>query len=333
MRPRRSEALHALVVAWVGVVLLGSARVARGQTGVVAEGALEFVLPTGARSLGMGQAAVASAVGSDGIWWNPAVIARGPRELSLHIAQSPANVTEGDASGSFVIPVHRLGAVAISFRYLNLGSYDLAIDPTSPQGTARNTSAILAASFAAPFGDRLSAGLTLKVLRLMTSCTGGGCDAPSSQPTTGAIDFGGQYFLTNDSAVAIGGAVRNFGLRLQVNDSPQADPLPGRAQLGIAFAPKFAQLPKEVRVRAAMDVVARTSGVGGPGYRVGGEVAWQERYQGRVGYVVDGPTGSGPTFGAGFSTGKLQIDFAQMLTDYGSQSGSAATYLSLRYIF
>lgn len=334
MRPHRSRASHALVVAWVGLVLLGSARVARGQTGVAAEGAgaLQFVLPTGARSLGMGQAAVASAVGSDGIWWNPAVIARGPRELALHIAQSPANVVEGDASGSFVIPIQRLGAVAISFRYLNFGSIDIGLTPTS-EGTARISSAIVAGTFAAPFGDRLSVGLTLKVLRLMTSCTGGGCDAPSTQPTTGAIDIGGQYFLTRDSAVAIGAAVRNLGLRLQVNDAPQADPLPGRTQLGIAFAPKFAQLPKEVRVRAATDVVVRTSGVGGPGYRVGGELAWLERYQGRVGYVLDGPTGSGPTFGAGFSTGKLQIDFAQMLSDFGSLSGSAATYLSLRYIF
>lgn len=318
------------------MVLLGSGRVARGQTGVAAEGAgaLQFVLPTGARSLGMGQAAVASAVGSDGIWWNPAVIARGPRELALHIAQSPANVVEGDASGTFIIPIERLGAVAISFRYLNFGKIDLALDPSSPEATAQVTSAILAASFAAPFGNRLAVGLTLKVLRLTTSCTGGGCDAQSTeQPTTGAIDFGGQYFLTRDSTVAIGGAVRNFGLRLQVNDAPQADDLPGRTQLGIAFAPKFAQLPKEVRVRAATDVVVRTSRIGGPGYRVGGEVAWQERYQGRVGYVVAGPTGSGPTFGAGFSTGKLQIDFAQMLSDYGSLSGSAATYLSLRYIF
>lgn len=315
------------------MVLVGSGRVARAQTGVALEGAPEFVLPTGARTLGMGQAAVASAIGSDGIWWNPAVIARGPRELSLHIARSPANVTESDASGSIIIPIHRLGAVALSFRYLDLGSYELTVDPNVPLGTARNTSVILAGTFAAPFGDRLSAGITFKLLRLMTNCTGGNCEAPPTQPTTGAIDFGGQYFLTKDSVVAIGGAVRNIGLRLQVNDSPQADPLPGRAQLGIAFAPKFAQLPKEVRVRAATDIVVRTSGVGGPGYRVGGEVAWQERYQGRVGYVQDGPTGSGPTFGAGFSTGRLQIDFAQMLSDFGSQSGSAPTYLSLRYIF
>ena len=331
MRPSRSKALYALLVGWIGLV--GSGRVARGQTGVLVEGALEFLIPTGARTLGMGQTAVASAIGSDGIWWNPAVIARGPREIALHITRAPANVTEADASGSLIIPIHRLGAVALSFRYLNLGSFDPTIDPSSPPATAVNTSAIVAASFAAPFGNRLSAGVTMKLLREMTSCTGGNCELSSGQPTTGALDLGGEYFLTSDSVVTIGGAVRNIGTRLQVNDAPQADVLPGRAQFGIAFAPKFAQMPKDVRVRGAGDIVLRTSGVGGPGYRVGGEVAWQPKFQGRVGYVLNGPTGSGPTFGAGFSTGKLQIDFAQMLSDFASQSGSAPTYLSLRYIF
>jgi hypothetical protein len=53
-------------------------------------------------------------------------------------------------------------------------------------------------------------------------------------------------------------------------------------------------------VRAATDVVVRTSRIGGPGYRVGGEVAWQERYQGRVGYVISGPTGRARRSGRGF---------------------------------
>ena len=281
----------------------------------------------------MGQAAVASGFGSDGLWWNPALIARGPREVALHIARSPANVTESDASAAVVFPIHRLGAVAFSFRYLNLGSFEPTLDPNSPEATAVNTSAVFAASFGAPFGDRLSAGITVKLFRSMTSCTGGNCDLPSNDPTTGALDLGAQYFLTKDSAFTLGAAAQNIGLRLQVNDAPQADQIPSRIQVGIAAAPKFSQLPKEARVRGEFDIVARPSGVGGLGYRMGGEASWQGRYQGRVGYVVHGPTGSGPTFGAGFSTGKLQIDFAQMLSDFGSQAGSQPTYLSLRYIF
>lgn len=331
MRRRRFKALYAFVVGCA--VLLGASGAARAQGGAVVEGGAEFLLPTGARTLGMGMASAASAIGSDGLWWNPAVIARGPREIALHIARSPASALEGDAGAAFVYPIRRLGAVALSLRYINLGSFSPALDPNSPPATAQSTSAILAGTFAAPFGDRLSAGITIKLLRETTSCTGGNCDQSSTQPTTGAIDLGGEYFLTRDSVVAFGAAVRNVGLRLQVNDAPQADALPSRIEVGIAVAPKFTQLPKEARVRAALDVVERPSGVGSPGLRIGGEASWQERYQGRIGYVVNGPTGSGPTFGVGFSTGKLQIDFAQMLSDYGSASGSQPTFLSLRYIF
>jgi len=35
----------------------------------------------------------------------------------------------------------------------------------------------------------------------------------------------------------------------------------------------------------------------------------------------------------GFSTGKLRIDFAQLVTDIGTQTGNKPTYLTLRYIF
>jgi hypothetical protein len=58
-----------------------------------------------------------------------------------------------------------------------------------------------------------------------------------------------------------------------------------------------------------------------------------ERLQARAGYVVNGPTGTGPTLGLGFATGRLQIDFAQSRADFGSDSGVQPTYLSLRYIF
>ena len=57
------------------------------------------------------------------------------------------------------------------------------------------------------------------------------------------------------------------------------------------------------------------------------------QYSARVGYQRNGgPSGSGPTFGVGFATGKLHIDFAQIFTDAGAGSGKP-TFLSLRYVF
>ena len=335
MRRRRSKVRRSLSVVLdvlFGVLLAGSAvRVASAQTGVAPEGALEFVIPMGARSVAMGQAAVATAVGSEAVWWNPALIARGPREVSFQLS-SKASLAEADVAGVVVIPVQGVGAFAISGRYINYGSQEAAgNDPNSPSGTFVTTTELIAATFAAPFGDRLSVGFSAKVLRFGFSCSGT-CAQATGLPMTSALDVGAHYFLTKDSLVSIGAAVRNVGFNLQVHDAPQSDPLPARGDLGISVAPKFAGLPPEARIRAGADVVTRIKGGDSPGYRFGGEISWIERYQARAGYVVHGPTGSGATFGIGFNTGKLQIDFSQMLSDLEAQ-GSHPTFVNLRYLF
>ena len=331
MRRRRCNARR-LGVVWL--LSLGAGRAIGAQTTTRIEGALEFLLPTGARSLAMGQAVAAAAVGSEALWWNPALIARGPREAGLHIGTTNP-VIDTDASGAVVVPVRGVGAVAFSVRYLNLGSSPAAgANDTIQTGTLFNTSTIVGMTFAAPFGDRLAAGITAKVLHVGLACTGE-CGTAGGSSQTSALDLGAQYFVTGDSSLAVGAAIRSLGFKLQIHDTPQADALPSRADVGVLYLPKIAQLPKEAAVRLGADVVSVLGG-GTPGYRVGGELSWLNRYQGRVGYVRLGPTagsGSGPTFGFGLSAGKLQIDFAQTVTDLSGGSGGTPAYLSLRYIF
>ena len=312
---------------------LGFVRRAPGQTPSATEGALEFLLPIGARAVGMGQAVAASAVGSDAVWWNPALIARGPREVALHVTQTFATQAGTDAAGAFVYSVPKIGAVALSLRYITTGEQSSGETPDQ-SGTFVPSSTIAAATFGAPFGDRMAIGVTAKLLQIRLDCTGA-CTTNSSA-STGALDLGAQYITTKDSLVTIGAAVRNVGFKLQINDAPQADALPNRADFGLAFAPRFASLPAEVRVRTAADVVTRLSGGGAPGYRLGAEVAYREKYQGRVGYVVNGPTGTGSgfAFGIGVSTGRLQIDFARTMADPNSEAaGVTPTFISLRYRF
>jgi hypothetical protein len=290
---------------------------------------LELLLPTGARSSGMGQAAVASAIGSEALWWNPALIARAPRETALHA--SKILTLDTDASGAVLIPVQRVGTFALGIRYLNEGSQP-ALDSTQQQtGTFTTVVSIIGATFASPITDRLALGLTYKLLRFSFDCTGV-CLQAEIKPQTIAVDLGAQYLVAKDSSLAFGFALSNAGPKLQVHDASQADVLPVRADFGVSVAPKLDQLPKEARLRAAADLVTRVSGGYAPGFRVGAELAWLERYQARAGYVINGPFGSGATFGLGFSTGKLQIDFARLLVNTLSASESP-TYLSLRYRF
>jgi hypothetical protein len=314
-------------------IFIATRRTALAQTGITVglEGGQELLLPTGARGLGMAQAIVARGVGAEAIFQNPALIAQGPREVAFNIAQQANGLIVADATAAVVWPVPRVGAFALTLRYLNEGEQTAVNRQDVVTGSFEFTGVIFAGTFAAQFGKQLSAGLTLKFLQLGSQCTGSDCDLPAFPPRTAAIDFGVRYFLTKDSLIAVGASGLNLGLPLQVNDSPQADPLPRRAVIGLAIAPKFSQLPKDAHVHAEVDMIKAIS-IGGPGFLFGGEIGWRDQYSARVGYQRNGPTGSGPTFGVGFATKKLHVDFAQVLTDVGAESGKP-TFLSLRYVF
>ena len=310
-------------------------RGARAQSGVIPglEGGPEFLLPIGARGIGLGQAIAARGVGADALWWNPALIARGPREVAFNVAQLANGSITADASSAIVWPVPRVGAFALSVRYLNYGDFTATDKQTGAIiGSFQHTAVIVAGTFSAPFGDRFAGGLTLKLLELASPCTGS-CDPTSSgEPRTAALDFGAQYFLTADSLISVGASTLNIGLPLQVKDAPQADQLPSRVIFGAAVAPKFSQMPKGAHMHAEVDMIKALSS-GGPGFLLGAEFAWMDQYAARVGYQHDGPTsGVGPTFGLGFATGKLHIDFSQMFTDANTGLGKP-TFLSIRYVF
>ncbi|HVX39389.1 MAG TPA: PorV/PorQ family protein [Gemmatimonadaceae bacterium] len=300
------------------------------------EGAIELIMPIGARAIAMGQAAVASASGADALWWNPALIASAHREVALAAASNNLAI-DTDIGASVIVPVPRVGAFGVLLRYSNFGEQPAftAEDPNNQSGTFYTSSTLAAATFAAPFGNRLALGLTYKFLNAQhISCTGT-CEVPGgsgAQPQATAMDFGGHYVVTKDSTVALGITLRNLGPKIQENDSPQADPLPTRFEAGVMVSPKLTQLPPEARVSVAADVITRVNTSGGPGYRFGVEASWRGRFFGRAGYVIYGPDGStGTAFGVGFSTGKLQIDFAQTASVAGANT--SPSYLTLRYLF
>jgi hypothetical protein len=308
-----------------------AAQTARAQSGTVTEGAPELLLPTGGRALGLGQAVVAVPTGVEAVWWNPALITRGAREVAFHFSQTVA--TEGDYTASVLFPVPSIGAaVAVTGRYIDYGVQENTgrTDPNN-LGEFTTTSSILAASFGATFGSRVAAGITYKVLQLRFPCTGVCLNTPSKSPPTSALDLGGQYVFRKDSSLSLGAAIRNVGLRLQVQDAPQADPLPSRFDMGAAFTPRFRQLPSDASVLFAADIVSRLTDWG-PGYRVGAELSWQKRYHLRTGYVRFGPTGSNGSVGLGYATKRLQLDFAQLITDAASGTGSPS-FFTARWLF
>jgi hypothetical protein len=311
-----------------GVALLvGSAGGARAQGDVATEGALFLLLPVGARAVGMGHAVVAERSGSESVWWNPAGLARlESYEVAIHHSQNI--IATGDAV-SVVLPFPVLGVFAVSANVLNYGEQEIN-DGTGTTGSLLPRSFVDAATYATYNGDRLGAGITYKVVQLRFDCTGSCPASASIAATTSALDLGVQYDLAPTSPVTVGFAVRNLGLRVQVNDSEQSDPLPTRVQLGVSYRlPAFAQV-KDTELRVSGDLVDKLD-VENPSGRVGLELAYQKRYFFRTGYVLE--DGGGPAIGAGFGAGGLFVDIARVMGGLYAEAGEPPVHVSLRYLF
>jgi hypothetical protein len=327
MRPRLSSG-RALVVAATGALFaLGELK---AQSELATEGAAFLLIPVGARALGMGQALVADQPGTEAIWWNPAGVARAEkREVAIHHYDS--FVGTGDAV-SLLIPSSLLGVLTASVYILNYGAQEVTQGETGVRvGSVIPRNLVYAATYATPLGSRLSGGITFKVVQFRVDCTGV-CEY-SFVSTTSALDFGAQYDINGIAPLTFGVAIRNVGLRLQVNDRPQADPLPTRVQLGVLYRlTRIDRLVKGTEFRVAGDVLDEPS-LRSPALRVGADVGWQKRVNLRAGYVFDNSRASGPSLGFGVALGSLRVDLARLFEGFSDSGTQPPTYVSLRYLF
>lgn len=324
MRRRLSRAIAAALAA----ALLGAPGEARAQD---EEGALFLLLPVGARAIGMGQAVVAGTPGSEAVWWNPAALARvAKREAAIH--HSETFLFTGDAL-SLVIPSDLLGVLTASVNVVNFGTQELTDPETgAPFGELTIRNVVYAATYAATIGGRLNAGLTYKLVQLRFDCNPS-CGDVSSVASTSALDAGLQYDLNGLVPITVGVAVRNFGPRLQVKDSPQADNLPTRVQLGLRYqVPQIEDLAKDLEVFVSGDVVGPLELDNTEAY-VGADLVWRKRIHLRGGYPFRETEGNGPSVGFGILAGDLALDVARVFESFSTDAGKAPTYLSLRLLF
>ena len=325
-RSRILTALGALLVAGVQ---------ARAQGGLSTEGGLFLLLPIGARAVGMGQAAAATATGSEAVWWNPAgLVAESRREAAIHHSQSILG--SGDAL-SIVMPSQLLGTLALSLDVLNYGDFPLtdSINPDVPLGNIIPRNVIYGVSYASGIGKRLGVGLTYKVVQLRFDCSGPCPPSASYTATTSALDFGFRAELPMRRPTVVGLALRNVGLPFQVNDSQQADPLPTRIQLGIAHTIPVRTTPTKagaVTALVAADVL-ETLELETPSVRVGTDIAYEQRLFLRGGYVIENGDGGGPSIGFGIVARNFVLDFGRIVGGLSADQGQSPTHLSLRFLF
>lgn len=330
MRPRRSSvrsSIPATALALAATLALSSDASAQGSS----DGALFLLLPVGAQTVGMAQAAVAERLGSEAIWSNPSGIARlEKKEAAIHHSETIA--ARGDVV-TLLAPVKGLGAFALSVNLLDFGNQQITDPGGTPIGLVLPRNILFAGTFGAALGKQLSLGMTYKRLQYRVDCSGQCANVLTFKATSSAVDFGAQYDVPGDTTLRFGASVRNIGTKLQVNDSEQADPLPTRIEIGASWRLKFiAKYVSDIEVRVAGDVVA-TKTADDPSARVGADLTYQKTVHLRGGYIANDTDGANAAVGFGLGTGRLLFDIARTFGGLSEDAGKTPTYISLRFVF
>ncbi len=297
-----------------------------------ADTALFLLFPVGARSLGQGQATVASETGSEAVWSNPASLARQTtRETAIH--HSTTLAVTGDAL-TFVTPARALGVVALSVNIYNFGDQQITEDPNQPPvGLLLPRNVIYALTWARGLGAHINTGITYKLVQARIDCTGQCGDIGTGSGTAGAIDLGAQYRFADQVPLTLGVAVRSIGGDLRATPDEPAAELPRRIQMGASYRLRFIdRYLADMDVRVAGEMDSATS-LADRGFRLGTAIVYQNRVHLRAGWGDADTEASGPSVGFGITAGKLSFDIARTFEGLSADAGEPPTYFSLRYNF
>jgi hypothetical protein len=294
--------------------------------------ALFLLLPVGARTLGQGQATVASETGTEAVWSNPASLARQTtRETAIH--HSTTLAVTGDAL-TFASPVRALGVMALSINLYNFGEQQITEDPNQPPvGLLLPRNVVYALTWARGLGAHLNAGINYKLVQARIDCTGQCGDIGTGSGTASAFDVGAQYRFSDNVPLTLGAAIRSIGGDLRATaDEPPAK-LPRRVQLGASYRLRFIDrylTDMDVRIAGEMDSAPSFEDAG---FRFGSAVVYQNRVHLRAGWGTADTEASGPSVGFGITAGKLSFDIARTFEGLSADAGEPPTYFSLRYNF
>jgi hypothetical protein len=299
-------------------------------------GALFLVFPVGARAVGMGQTAMGSEGHAEAAFWNPAGLATmETNEFSLHSATLVAG--RSHVLGAY-FPSRGIGVLGGAVYLVDYGD----LERTDENG---NTIARIAprnfeflASYATQLAGSFVFGLSYKLVQFRVDCSGDCTNFPVGHGTTHAIDLGGQFRVGPGGPLRVGVAVRNIGFKLQVQNKPQADPLPTRvgvgAQYSILFPTREGAVPGErFDLLVAADVDSPWGHQGQSELRFGFDVGYQRLVRVRAGYAFVQDGLSGPSVGLGVESGSIGVDLARTFLTGSDLIIENPTFFSFRVTF
>lgn len=301
-----------VLVAWA-LALGPGASVARGQvapaedrTGA-SECCLVLLLPVGARAIALGRALTATAT-PEAVFANPAGLA-GLEDS--HFVVHHTNVAAQASAFSLLLTPSRIGTLGLSYELLDFGEIEHTDERGVTTGVLTLRHHVLVASFATELFGGFSTGLNYKLYQFRIGCRGS-CGGEEVTATTHAIDAGFQFRPRTLPHVQFGAAVTNVGFPLQVINAQQADPLPVRARVGVAYEVLHHVRSQDlVEIWLAMDVVDEWSDAGSPTASLGIEVAAQDAIFLRAGYVPGDGVGTGAAVGVGVHYSRFSVSVAK----------------------
>jgi hypothetical protein len=195
------------------------------------EGAIFLLLPVGAKAVALGQAMTAMQ-GQESVFWNPAGLASLDRSRLVFIRGDHAI---GTATAVSAVSVHPgLGTLAISYMLLDTGDQDYTDSDGNILGTLSLRNHLAIASMATRLLGRLDVGVNLKLFEYRYGCRGN-CQSASTTATGYAMDAGVQLAPTRALPLRVAAMVAHLGPDFQVVNADQADPLPTRARVAVAY--------------------------------------------------------------------------------------------------
>lgn len=337
MRRSRSR-LRPLAVVLGGALSLG-AGAARGLSaqGISRPQGAEFLLlPVGARATALGQAATAEGGTTEAIFWNPAGLAAlSKSEFAVH--HFNAFFGNGDAAA---IAFHgaRLGTVALAAYIIDYGDLDLTPRDGGgvPIGRITPRNVALSLSYGTELGGGVDVGVTYKLVQFRVDCSGDCTDVPATAATTHAADVGLRYTFAG-VPLSVGLSLRNVGFNLQVENSAQADPLPTRLAVGVAYEvlrPVPGREGESIDVRVLADLQSAVGrGAFAPMKLLGVESGVGTLLRLRVGYAFLDSDAKGPSLGIGLKAGSVSLDLARIFFANDNLGEKEPFHVSFRAIF
>ncbi len=293
-------------------------------------GASELLIPVGAREIAMGGAAAATSYGIEGLYWNPAAMAKSPYNTSVYVSHMSYIADIGVNYGAISTTFEGFGTVALNLKSLSIG--EIPVTTTIyPDGTGQTFTPqflTIGLSYARQLSDRVAVGLTTSLIaERMGDVNASGV----------AFNIGVLYDnLASVQGLSIGVTVKNIGPQMRFDGSgllvqasvagqnrpPQlyqveaeAFELPSSIEFGLGYRRSLDGMNNFV-----LSTAFQSNNFSDDEYRFGAEYSYQDLFFLRGGYNFAQQQSDerqflfGPSFGVGLRTSlgslEVSVDYA-----------------------